>query len=336
MDFINSIRVPGDKLFDGSHNSAPSNLDKFVFNDLLVQQSVVPKIAEQIELISHRLRVDPSSIVVFVFASPYIQAECRIDEKSRCLLRISSALIESFSEDELNYVIGHEIGHFQLGHLHQNFSGADKSVEGLLISRRRELSADRVGFIACQSLTAALSAMMKTVSGLSDRFLKLDITSFIHQVREFSISPYRNEQILGTHPAFMIRCRALLWFSMLDILENQGINYIDQCELDKTNKRVVADLEKYIDASAIDSIKDAELSYLFWSKALLTAQKGVLTKKDQQDLINEFGSELTTQLKSLLVTLNNNEAIEELELRANNCRNELINLAPFRFSEISN
>jgi hypothetical protein len=301
---------------------------------LLVQQSVVPKLADQINTVSTRLGLDPSKIIVFVFASPYIQAECRIDDKSRCLLRLSSALIESFSEDELNYVIGHEIGHYKLGHLHQSFNDADKSVEGLMISRRRELSADRVGFIACQSLTSALSAMMKTVSGLSDRFLKLDISSFISQVRDFSISQYSQEQLLGTHPAFMIRCRALLWFSMLEIVESDGMPNIDKQALETTNKRVLVDLEKYIDRSALELINESKSAFLFWNKALFTARKGVLTKKDQHDLIEEFGSEMTVQLKILLTTLNSHEAVEELELRSNNCRKELINIAPFTYSEM--
>ncbi len=144
-------------------------------------------------------------------------------------LLLHSAMIKEFSCEELSFVIGHELGHVIFEHsqlpvhdILSNVQGLPRASADLLLrwSRAAEVSADRVGMLCCGSLTAAVTALFKTSSGLSgietDRILR----SFRRQYErlEEHIRTVANPSgWVRTHPMMPIRFKALE-LAALDII----------------------------------------------------------------------------------------------------------------------
>lgn len=119
----------------------------------------------------------------------------------------NAGLIDSMTEDELRFVVGHELGHIKSGHVlyYQvamllpvigEMVGAATFGIGALLSfplevalirwqRMSELTADRAGLLACQDINAATTAMIK-LAGLPLKFFdKVNTEDFLAQAREF-------------------------------------------------------------------------------------------------------------------------------------------------------
>ncbi len=144
-------------------------------------------------------------------------------------LVVSSALLQDFSPEELRFVIGHELGHvlFEHSRLPVNAilgrtGGVEMKLAVLLLqwSRAKEISADRVGLLCCGKLTAAVTALFRTSSGLSgipeDRVMRSFRAQFDTLKQEIS----QSRQLPGwakTHPLIPIRFKALE-LCALDIL----------------------------------------------------------------------------------------------------------------------
>lgn len=120
------------------------------------------------------------------------------------LLVIYSGAIDLMSEKELNYIIGHELGHIKSGHvlyhvmaqkfaqIVANFSIAAPFIEPLCLAlnywvRMSEFTSDRAGLLACQDLDAALKAIIK-MAGLPGKYFgSMDKDIIIEQAKEFEI-----------------------------------------------------------------------------------------------------------------------------------------------------
>lgn len=89
-----------------------------------------------------------------------------------------SALLKVMDEDEIRFVLGHELGHVALDHAWLNtllggMAGVPLSFGGAVIltlafrwwNRACEYSADRAGLLACGSPDKAVSALVKLASG---------------------------------------------------------------------------------------------------------------------------------------------------------------------------
>jgi Zn-dependent protease with chaperone function len=123
------------------------------------------------------------------------------------ILVLNAGLIDSLTEEELRFVVGHELGHIKSGHvLYYQIAmllpvlaevvGAATFGIGSLLSfplevalvrwqRMSELTADRAGLLACQDVNAATTAMIK-LAGLPLKFFdKVNTEDFLLQAREF-------------------------------------------------------------------------------------------------------------------------------------------------------
>jgi Zn-dependent protease with chaperone function len=147
---------------------------------------------------------------------------------------LTSGLVDLMDEEELRFVIGHELGHAISGHaVYQTLlqrliqlSGLFSSIPigGLGIraivaalhewSRKAELSADRAGLLATQDPATAFRVHMKLASGglLSD----LDTPAFFAQGQEYLDSGDLRDSVLKlllienqTHPFAVVRAAEL-------------------------------------------------------------------------------------------------------------------------------
>jgi Zn-dependent protease with chaperone function len=169
---------------------------------------------------------------MYVSASPLLNSVTVGMKKPTIIL--NSALVDLLDEDELRFVIGHELGHALSGHaVYQTLLQRLLVLSGVLGSiplgglgfrvivaalfewaRKAELSADRAGLLATQDPQVAFRVHMKLASGghLED----LDTTSFFAQGSEYDESGDLRESVLrvlllerATHPFAVVRAREL-------------------------------------------------------------------------------------------------------------------------------
>jgi len=187
----------------------------------------------------HRQLADVASVLdaaeppeLFVRADPYPSAVTIGMDKP--VIVVNSALVELLDEEEMAFVLGHELGHALSGHaVYQTLlrrllvlTGVLGSVPlgglGLRLiiaalmewSRKAELSADRAGLLATQDPAVAFRVHMKLASGghLDD----LDTTSFFDQGREYDEAGDLRDSVLKmllvetrTHPFAVVRAAEL-------------------------------------------------------------------------------------------------------------------------------
>ena len=152
--------------------------------------------------------------------------------------------------------------------------------------------------LAAGDLNASIRALMKISTGLDAKFLKFDTSQFISQIKKVS-KLQLSHSFNNTHPSMMIRCKALLWFS----LGIGKINYpieINQQELDKINNRVQADLIKFVDAPVQKKIEQVTLEVKMWSAVLLIMQDHKFDKNEQVKFEELFGKEALQKVTGFL------------------------------------
>lgn len=141
------------------------------------------------------------------------------------IIVLTSSLVDQMEPDNLQFFIGREIGHIAAGHIWLRTLlkplGADVPVFGKLLNsvvfgdwiNRTEFTADRAGFIACRSLTTAVSTMLKFGVGVR-LFEKLDIKEFLDQINEVRNVRGHLTEIVAEQPYLTQRVRSLVRFSL--------------------------------------------------------------------------------------------------------------------------
>lgn len=161
--------------------------------------------------------------------------------ESPVLLEIHGRLLPLLDEGALLGVFGHELGHHlahgpwgALGRAHGlkraiGRADLDSELEHHLrgLSMLAELTADRVGLLACQDLHAMLRLEMITLTGLSGEVLTWDTDAYLAQSRELIEAVLEKGEGVygGTHPEHSLRAYALWLFSESDVyreLTGQG------------------------------------------------------------------------------------------------------------------
>lgn len=130
-----------------------------------------PDVHGLVERARQRLQAPP--VQVFVVNSPQRNAYTFGLSQPKVVV-IYAGLLRLLTPDELVYVIGHELGHVQLGHTWLNslvggMAGIPSPFGAAIIlqlafrgwNRACEFSADRAGLVACGHTAAALGAMRK-------------------------------------------------------------------------------------------------------------------------------------------------------------------------------
>lgn len=299
INLATSVRYSGDpgKPLDRENRLESSHIHyQFNENGLRLSANMTPSIYQVLEDVCLRLKIDPRSVLAFVRASPEIQAGCYSADTCDCLISFSSALIQLMDEDELAFVIGHELGHFLLGH-GADMTNSDSTIESLLHQRGKEISADRLGMLACPSKDAAFRALIKTTAGLDSKYLRFDIGAYLDQIRS-NANGASSANEGSTHPSLVMRCRALLWFSMSS--EYSGLTGGAGGEsIVRVDKRLAKDMQKFVDGPAHRRIADAREAMHIWLMASAAIRDGSFDRSEQSLIANELGQDLLDKMLDL-------------------------------------
>ena len=329
------VRYSGDTLrrtTDGDLSRTDRIRNQFYYNDLRISPLVTPTLASGLELVCQRLHIPEGAVEAFIFASPEIQAECLAGSTSNCVLRFSSSLVDLLDHQEFEFVAGHEIGHFLLAHGIVKLENQGDSLEYHIEQRRQEISVDRIGLIACQSLETAIRALMKTASGLSSEHLRFDVGAFISQLRDAPKATYEDGHF-ATHPSSLIRCRALLWFSLNDFFI-RGTDHFNEEQFTKLDQRIENDFNRFVDGPAKRLIKVAKEDLAIWIAAHHAVQDGAFDKNEQAAISDIFGSEILDRLKNFLSDLPASEVQDIVYQRMKSAREDLERMIPSSFEDV--
>jgi hypothetical protein len=100
-----------------------------------------------------------------------------------------------------------------------------------------------------------------------------------------------------THPPILVRCRALLWF------DSNKDDY-STSEIEKIDKKIQKDIDKYVDPAAIEIIKELKDSVKLWLSASLIIEDGRFDKNEQEQFERSFGKDKLEKLKVFISSPN--------------------------------
>lgn len=298
---------------------------------LQISNTLTPSLHKSLKIVCERLFIPLETVDAFVYASSDIQAECFASENQGCVIRFTSALVELLDSREFEFVVGHELGHFLLGHGEVRASQNRISLEYLIQQRAQEISVDRIGLIACGSLSVAIKALMKIISGLDGRHVRFDVGTFLTQLRHLPDSLC--ESHFGTtHPSTLVRCRALLWFSLSESYNNVSIS--DSIKnLVIIDEKIKIDLDKYVNGPAQTEIQEAKNNFAMWLKIHGIMKSGAFTKVEQRIFAEEFSPTVLESVLNFFNTIPKSEIRLEVCKRLSDARTYLESLIPLTFDD---
>ena len=151
------------------------------------------------------------------------------------IIVINSGLIDLCDDDEIMFVIGHELGHIKSNHMLYHMMAQVLNVIVSMIpfgdvasaplqyalyywNRMSEFTADRAGLLCCQNKDAAIRAFMKMAGVPIKQFNDMHYGTFIQQARDFKLLDYEGMNKVvklisiadESHPWTVIRAAELL------------------------------------------------------------------------------------------------------------------------------
>lgn len=218
------------------------------------------------------------SLELFVYQCPFIEAGV-LPAADRYLALVSSGCIERFTQSELRFVIGHELGHVAYGHFDIPVDGimnADVPIEPkkamMLFSwhRKAEISADRAGLLCSGSLDVAASALFKAVSGLAIPDLKVNPLRFAQQFDELKEEIWRggaDGMWAARHPFPPLRMKALVLYSEHMPPPDQLANAMERPEVRSCDQEI-ENLLAFMDPMAREDPKGIDpllVPFILWA-----------------------------------------------------------------------
>ena len=255
-----------------------------------LSRKMAPDIYKLSDECVERLSMD-IPLELYVYASPQFNAMCFKPEKGRLYVMFSSALLESFTPKELQFVMGHEFGHhvydhhaIPIGYIVKGRSRPDPKLALRLFawSRNAEISADRAGAYCCQDFPSVASALFKLASGLTGDTVKFDLDDFLQQVDDmqaFDDEPGQGASEgdwFSTHPFSPLRVKALRLFFASNLMDKTGSS-LD--ELDVGVQRLMSLMEpSYLDGKTDAAIAMRQLLFA-GSVVVANAANGISEKE---------------------------------------------------------
>jgi len=196
----------------------------FQSNALRVSENQFPWVWQRYAEVCETL--DVPRYELFVSQTPLVNAGAYGMEKPFIVL--NSGVLRLLDEEELTWLLGHELGHIMSGHVlyrtmtvlllqlaQMGFPVVGLAARAVLVAllewnRKAELSSDRAGLLAAQNPEAAMKGFMKLAGGGTED--ETDLNEFLAQAEEYRTSGdaadlvFKVLNLLGTsHPFHVLR-----------------------------------------------------------------------------------------------------------------------------------
>ncbi len=236
----------------------------------------------------------------------------------RVIIYLTSSLLEKFSDDEIAFVLGHEMGHAMFGHINipvnmlmsygHILSGRDL-IKLKSWQRSAELSADRAGLLCSQDYNAACSAFFKLSSGITSDQFKFNVEDYMGQYADLEFylkntSSQNVNEVYSSHPLNPIRLKALSLFKKSETYSHiTGKTINDLVKKEEVESQIKAFMDimepNYLDDDS--KISENIREFMFLSGYMIASANGVL---DETEI---------TQLSSLVNDPNARTRMMDLE-----------------------
>lgn len=204
----------------------------FLANSVKVSPTQFPRVHELYSEVCRTLDA-PMQYPIYISQSPSYNAMAFGMEQP--FVMVYSALEAALDDDELRFVLGHELGHVMSGHAlyttmmqlllmlaQLGFPIVGLAARAILVAlyewhRKAELSCDRAGLLAVQSAEPGMRTMLKFAGGSSSQ---ANLGEFIRQAEEYREAGDLSDQVFkvlnllpASHPFPVIRLAEMrTWF----------------------------------------------------------------------------------------------------------------------------
>ena len=188
-----------------------------------VTQQTAPEMMPLLQENYARLQVE--SVNVFIIRSPQRNAYTFGMDSPKAIV-LYSALFKIMDLDEIQFILGHEMGHVKLGHTWLNtlvggIAGIPSGLGAAAImelafrwwNRACEYSADRAGVLACGKPNKAITALVKLEAGTSALTQSGMQAAIQHIEREDDDVMNNLEELIASHPMVAKRVEQIRQFS---------------------------------------------------------------------------------------------------------------------------
>ena len=187
-----------------------------------VSPRILPKVAATVDRLRNVIG-DETPCEAYVFSRPDIQAFVTLQDDVALIGLSSGAVQQLAGPGELEFVLGHELGHVLFKHAllpdHALLKSGRLTVRQAMRvrawERAAEISADRVGLLVCGSLQSAAASFFKLIAGVSLQDHSFDLNEFSGQWDELSseITALGQRELWDcSHPLGPLRMRAMVMF----------------------------------------------------------------------------------------------------------------------------
>lgn len=198
---------------------------KLYGESVLVSKKQYPKLHSALRNASESLGLGEPPLMFVVNSSGSINALAVRFLKNRYVILYGSLvdlyLDKDSDADELRFIIGHELGHHAAGHCHwfrEMFLGPAKFIPllGLALSRAREFTADRLGFLVAGGFEGSARGLASLAHGSRALNNITNTEAFEHQEAERPGLVAFMDQLFATHPRLSLRVKTLREFAEKD------------------------------------------------------------------------------------------------------------------------
>jgi hypothetical protein len=226
----------------------------------------------------------------------------QIDEKEADIINVNSGMIGMLDDDELRFVVGHEIGH-----LISRFARINRLIyfvfpvpdEIPLILQNKielwkklsELTSDRFGYLACSKIDKCASAFFKMASGLDPARINFDYQAYLTENEKILDYFSHNNGNIMSHPVNPLRIKAIQLFSQSGLF--QAI--VDNKDFD-SDEKLSGEMAKLIEA--LLTLSTSELDY---HRKFFMAAAGIIMASLDEKLSGEEIELILDQLSAFTV-----------------------------------
>jgi uncharacterized tellurite resistance protein B-like protein len=286
-----------------------TNRRRLLAGGLRITDRIIPSLVETVRWAQDVTGLEERGVEIYVCDDARQNAMCVDRGAGQISLLLTSSLVEKMKEEELIFVIGHELGHVSYGHhalpvraMLTKTPGIPGSQAMRLMSwsRRAELSADRVGLLCCQDVHAATTSLIKLSCGLTESLAQFNVEDYVSQMRDIqalSDSVHDTRDWFSSHPFNPLRVAALHYFWESTLLTELLDRSPALMPIEKVDEKI-DELLVFMEPETAEANKDAATACLLWGGYWVAASDGDVGKLESTSIRNMVDEQAVQQAEA--------------------------------------